>query len=206
MAYTTPTTRASGAVITESIWNTDLVDNISYLKSERDIAVQASPVGHMLIWLTDTAPTKFLLCYGQAISRTTYSALYAVIGTAYGAGDGATTFNLPDMRGRFPLGQDDMGGSSANVVTAAAADTLGSKAGAELYTLSAAELPEHNHKIQAAAGTSGGANTGVSVLTDRTSASVATTGYVQGNSVAGGTAFNNMPPYITLNFIIYTGV
>lgn len=53
------------------------------------------------------------MCFGQAVSRTTYAALFAAIGTAYGAGDGSTTFNVPDMRGRVAAGKDDMGGTAA---------------------------------------------------------------------------------------------
>jgi microcystin-dependent protein len=62
------------------------------------------PTGGMLMWGTSSAPTGYLLCNGSAVSRSTYSALFAVLGTAYGAGDGSTTFNLPDFRDRFPVG------------------------------------------------------------------------------------------------------
>lgn len=200
MAYTTPTTRASGAVITESIWNTDLVDNITYLKTERDIAVQASPVGHLVMWPTTTAPTKFLLCAGQAISRTTYSALFAVIGTQFGAGDGSTTFNLPDLRGRFPLGLDNMGGTSANRVTASAADTMGGSGGAETHTLTAAELAAHNHTVTGS--TAAGSQNNFTVIGSRNADYTITTS----NNAGGGSAHNNMPPYLAINFIIYAGV
>jgi len=114
------------------------------------------PIGGMIQWFTDTAPSGFLLCYGQALSRTTYSALFAVIGTTFGSGDGSTTFNLPDLRGRLPLGQDDMGGSSANRVTDSDADDLGGVDGDETKTIAEANLPIHSH----AAGTlTGGAHT-----------------------------------------------
>lgn len=53
-----------------------------------------------------SAPTGWLLCNGAAVSRTTYSALFAAIGTAYGVGDGSSTFNLPDLRGKVPVGKD----------------------------------------------------------------------------------------------------
>lgn len=62
------------------------------------------------------APSGWLLCFGQAVSRSTYAALFAAIGTLYGAGDGSTTFNLPDCRGRSPFGKDDMGGTAAGVL------------------------------------------------------------------------------------------
>lgn len=136
---------------------------------------QAVPIGTLAMWGTDTAPTNWLLCYGQAVSRSTYSALFAVVSTAFGVGDGSTTFNLPDMRGRFPLGQDDMGGSSANRVTATEADTVGSAAG----TADGA----HTHSIATAGANPGGGAT--SVVTN----------------VTGSTS--TMPPYLTVNYIIY---
>jgi microcystin-dependent protein len=78
------------------------------------------------------APSGWLLCYGQAVSRSTYSALFAKIGTTYGAGDGSTTFNLPDCRGRVAAGKDNMGGTSANRLTAPVnGDTLGAAGGSE---------------------------------------------------------------------------
>lgn len=64
-----------------------------------------------------TAPAGWLLCYGQAVSRTTYAALFAAIGTLYGSGDGSTTFNVPDPRGRAIVGKDDMGGTAAGVLS-----------------------------------------------------------------------------------------
>jgi len=68
-------------------------------------AAAAIPVGTMLPWAASAAPDGWQLCIGTAISRETYAALFALIGTTFGAGDGSTTFNLPNMRGRFPLGK-----------------------------------------------------------------------------------------------------
>jgi microcystin-dependent protein len=77
-----------------------------------------------------TAPVGYLLCFGQAISRTAYAGLFTVIGTTYGAGDGSTTFNLPDLRGRVAAGKDDMGGSNANRLSSViASTTLGAAGG-----------------------------------------------------------------------------
>jgi microcystin-dependent protein len=87
------------------------------------------PPGFIGPYAGTTAPTGWLLTYGQAVSRTTYAGLYTAIGTAYGAGDGSTTFNLPDLRGRAPFGKDDMGGTAAgritNAVSGLVATTLG---------------------------------------------------------------------------------
>jgi len=62
-------------------------------------------------------PAGWLACGGQAVSRSTYAALFLAIGTLYGAGNGSTTFNVPDLRGRALFGKDNMGGSAANRLT-----------------------------------------------------------------------------------------
>nr|DAP06468.1 MAG TPA: tail collar fiber protein [Bacteriophage sp.] len=69
-------------------------------------AVPVMPVGCVIPFAGAAAPTGWLLCQGQAVSRTTYAQLFSVIGTTYGSGDGSTTFNLPDMRGRVAVGSD----------------------------------------------------------------------------------------------------
>ena len=84
------------------------------------------PTGTVLAFAGSSAPSGFLLCDGRAVSRTTYTSLFSVIGTTYGSGDGSTTFNLPDMRGRVAVGSD------AN---------LGVKSGAKNHALTNAELP-----------------------------------------------------------------
>jgi hypothetical protein len=82
-----------------------------------------------------TAPAGSLLCYGQAVSRTDYVGLFTVIGTTYGTGDGSTTFNLPDLRGRVAAGKDDMGGSAANRLTLTiVGTTLGATGGQQTPT------------------------------------------------------------------------
>lgn len=97
-------------------------DNISdeaVILSKLSTAVQNAlvPVGLISPYGGSTAPNSaWLLCYGQAVSRSTYSALFAVVGTSFGVGDGSTTFNLPDLRGRVPVGIDNLGGSAANTI------------------------------------------------------------------------------------------
>lgn len=89
-------------------------------------------------------PKPWLECDGSAVSRTTYGALFAAIGTAYGAGDNSTTFNLPDYRGRSPLGQgqgDPIGG------VAMTARTRGAKVGEEVHKLLIGELADHDHLV-----------------------------------------------------------
>lgn len=108
------------------------------------------PIGLILPYAAATAPTGFLLCFGQNVSRTTYAALFALLSTTYGAGDGSTTFGLPDLRGRFVAGKDDMGGTAAGRLTAAggvAGTTLGATGGNQLSILSTANLPAHTHGV-----------------------------------------------------------
>jgi microcystin-dependent protein len=83
-----------------------------------DPAVIAPPVGSIMDFAGSTAPTGWLLCFGQAVARVgTYATLWGVIGTTYGVGDGSSTFNLPDLRGRLVTGKDDMGGTLASRMT-----------------------------------------------------------------------------------------
>jgi len=104
------------------------------------------PPGSIMDYAGSTAPVGWLMCYGQAISRSANPALFTAIGTTYGAGDGSTTFNLPDCRGRVSTGKDDMGGTSANrIATAFNGDILGNTGGAEAVTLDITMVPAHSH-------------------------------------------------------------
>ena len=176
---------------------------------------QVIPIGVVQMWTTDTAPDGWLLCYGQAVSRTTYAGLYNVIGTTYGAGDASTTFNVPDMRGRFPLGQDDMGGTSADRVVDTDADTLGGVDGDELKDISHTHEHAHTHDVDIASFNTGLSDTDATASgrrfnlgteqhvhpvdppnTTSAAASEETTG-------SGGSATQDvLNPFITLNYII----
>jgi microcystin-dependent protein len=107
------------------------------------------PVSASVDYWGSAAPnSSFALMYGQAISRTTYSVLFGIVGTTYGSGDGTTTFNIPDVRGRVVAGKDDMGGSAASrlsgaSITTGGATTLGGSGGAETKTLATANLPPY---------------------------------------------------------------
>lgn len=104
-------------------------------------------------------PAGFLLCDGRAVSRTTYAPLFAAIGTAYGAGDGSSTFNIPDLRGRTPMGADNMGtaAGTAGRLTVANGNqnARGQTGGAEIIALTAAQLPAHVHNATATSATTG---------------------------------------------------
>lgn len=90
-----------------------------------------------------TARKGWLLCNGQAVSRTAYSALFSRVGTTYGAGDGSTTFNVPDKRGRSDFGDDTMGATTAGRLTGTGGvnGTIGSVGGGQTATISIAQLP-----------------------------------------------------------------
>jgi microcystin-dependent protein len=107
------------------------------------------PVGVVVPFAGSTSPAGWLLCFGQAVSRTTYAGLFATISTTYGSGDGSTTFTLPDLRGRVVAGEDDMGGTAASRLTAAGSGitgtTLGATGGTQTHTMTSAEMPSHTH-------------------------------------------------------------
>lgn len=114
------------------------------------------PTGALTAFAGSDAPTGWLLCYGQAVSRATYAALYSVIGTTYGSGDGSTTFNIPDMRGRAPVALDNMGGSDAGRLSVT--NTLGGTGGEEKHLLIVNEMPSHSHLAGLLATTSDGSH------------------------------------------------
>jgi microcystin-dependent protein len=153
------------------------------------------PTGMISPYAGGSAPTGFLLCFGQAVSRSTYSDLFAVVSATYGAGDGSSTFNVPDLRGRVVAGQDDMGGSSANRLTAAVSggvngDTLGGSGGLETKTLTIDNLPDtHHYKVSA----------GINDV-----ASGASGARANPLDQGGGEAINIVQPTFILNYIIKT--
>lgn len=175
------------------------------------------PTGVMWQWTTPTAPSGFVLCDGSAISRTTYADLFAVIGTNYGVGNGSTTFNIPDMKGKLPVGLDS--GQTEF-------DALGETGGAKTHTITESELPSHTHTdsghthgvtdpghthTRTGDGDNGaGAGWAESTGSRTNSTSSSTTGIsinsgtANISSTGGGTAHNNLPPYLVVNYIIKT--
>ena len=128
----------------------DLID--TQMKTNADAIASAVPSGSIFDFAGTAAPTGYLLCFGQDVDRTTYADLFAVIGTTYGIGDGATTFGLPDLRGRVTAGQDDMGGTSADRLTGLSGgvdgDVLGGTGGSESHTLVEGELPSLTKEVK----------------------------------------------------------
>ena len=136
------------------------------------------------------------------MSRTTYAALFTAISITYGAGDGSTTFNLPDLRGRAAFGVDNMGGTAANRITSGGSGisgtTLGASGGSETVTLTTAQMPAHTHTVTAMSG--GSSQPGNSSGGSQSNSASSLTTSSQGSNAA----HNNMPPAIMLNYVIKT--
>jgi len=151
------------------------------------------PIGSIFPYAGATAPTNYLLCYGQAVSRATYSVLFSILSTTYGVGDGSTTFNLPDIRGRVIAALDNLGGSSANVVTDTDADTLGGTDGEEDHVLTAAELPAHTHTFP----TDNGSGSASTLIPGNTAGS-----QIASEPTGDDDGHNTMQPTIFMSYII----
>lgn len=111
-------------------------------------AGQFMPPGIIVHYPATVVPAGYLACDGSAVSRTTYAALFAIIGTFYGAGDGSTTFNLPDIRGRVIAGYDSgnaTGRLTASTAQGVSASTVGNTGGEQAHTLVTGELAAHTH-------------------------------------------------------------
>lgn len=163
----------------------------------RVTATSGRETGEIIAYSGSSAPQGWLLCDGSAVSRATYATLFAVIGTTYGVGDGSTTFNLPDLRGRTLIGLDNLGGSSANRVTDAAADSLGGTAGSEEHVLTIEEMPNHTHTYVRVLSTGG----------DRTIPAGGTANYSSAaatSAIGGGLPHANMQPYMAVNYLVKT--
>ena len=141
-----------------------------------------TPVGVITAYAGDTAPNGWLLCDGSAVSRTTYANLFSVLGTKCGAGDGSTTFNLPNIKGRSLVGVDP-DDTDFNVV--------GATGGEKTHTLTKQELPKLEFPVS-----------GTESRTCQSGNSFYTTAGGIGNNNFGDQPHNNMQPYIVMNYII----
>lgn len=170
-------------------------DNMNEIK---DTINTNTPVGVITAYAGDTAPSGWLLCDGSAVSRTTYANLFSVLGTKCGAGDGSTTFNLPNIKGRSLVGVDP-DDDDFNVV--------GKTGGEKTHTLTIDEMPRHNHEIHAAIGGSGQINGGYNAPGGSEHYNIPFTltndsNFINTWQVGWGVAHNNLSPYAAVNFII----
>lgn len=157
--------------------------------------------GFMQPTAASTAPSGWLLCFGQSLLRTDYPDLFTAIGTTWGSVDG-THFSIPDMRGAIPVGLDNMGGSNANVLTPTYnpnRNTLGAAIGEESHHLIIAELPAHSHPIHNSHGGGGGGGD----LTNLQRTDNANEGGVNTNpDVGSDTPHQNVQPGRMVNWLI----
>ncbi len=165
-------------------------------------------VGQVIEWGSNTLPEGgFAWLNAQALSRTDYRGLFDEWGTTYGAGDGSTTFNVRDDRGRVKAGKDDMGGASAaNRLTVGGAGvagtTLGASGGSQTHTLSMTEMPSHSHSIVKGTST---AQSALTLMTDGTYNEPPNTQAFAGvftSSAGGSGTHQNTQPTIISNFIV----
>ena len=180
------------------------------------------PAGVIMPFGATEVPNGWLLCDGSEIRKSDYTELWNAIQHNFKdpsllSDSGVNTFALPDMRGRFPLGLDNIGGTPANRVTDLAADSIGGNLGTEKKNIGVENLPEHEHDLE---GDSGTQYYGVRVGSGQPADDDAITltiepglGGTQGLASSGGvkttstlgTALDVMNPYLALNYIIYTG-
>lgn len=195
---------------------------------DHTLSLAYMPPGALMPYAGSSAPTGFLLCQGQNVSRTTYAALFAVIGTTYGVGDGSSTFTLPDLRGRTVAGLDPgaatgrltSGGAGINSATLGAAGgaqteaagvsvsgtvTVGGSTSGSIGLSGSMDGPNQTWNVADGPTTvAGGSHTHAlgGVLTSGT----LTVGANGGNSMTGATAvITNTQPTIVLNYLISTG-
>ena len=173
--------------------------------------IEGTATGTILPWSTVTPPSGFLECDGTAASRTTYAALFAVIGTTYGVGDGSTTFNVPNLADNVAVGKSNnkalASTGGANTVTPTG-NVAGSTANA---TLSESQLASHTHGIQTP---SNCCDSNTRIVTNPAyrnfqSALVSSAGSGTGHSHNmsanfAGSANSVLQPYLTLIYIIKT--
>lgn len=145
-----------------------------------------TPVGSISMFAGSTAPNGWLICDGSAVSRTTYSNLFSVIGITYGSGDGSTTFNVPNLKGKVVVGYDSSDTSF---------DTIGETGGEKTHKLTIDEMPSHHHNtygLYTNIGSGSNANTWLAWSGGNA--------WVQ--NAGGDQAHNNLQPYVVMNYII----
>ena len=166
------------------------------------------PVGSGMIWYTSTAPGGWLICNGAAVSRSTYSALFAILGTTYGVGDGSTTFNLPNLSGRYPVGVVTTLAATAGT---ALTDNENRAVGQHTHTFTGNALGNHTHTTHDEVNRTGAGGIFTTVKFGINEADqgtlltgTASAGTPSGTNANAGTVAGTNAPYIQIYFIIKT--
>lgn len=169
--------------------------NTTQLATTAFVLVNSNPTGSLIMWTTGTAPTGWLLCAGAAVSRSTYAALFAVIGTTFGVGDGSTTFNVPNYTNRTPYGTTvGTTGGTADAVVVSHTHTATSTDSGHTHTVPSGASGASTPTGPAPAASANGQTTATG------NAVITTTITTEGVSGVG----QNLPPYLGINFIIKT--
>lgn len=182
--------------------------------TDADLSLAAVPIGGGLDYWGSTLPgSGWKWADGSAISRTTYATAFARLGTAFGSGDGTTTFNLPDKRGRVSAARDDLGGTAAARLTSAVsgvnATTLGASGGDQRLQQHTHAVtitdPGHFHGLPVRASAGSGSfieDTDDSGSSPAVNSASATTGITASAANAGAGSSENVQPTIVCNYII----
>jgi microcystin-dependent protein len=203
---------AAGSVIAnavyEAIYNTGVGEWVIIQSPS------AIPAGVVVPYGGSSAPSGWLLCDGSAVSRTTYAALFAVVSTTYGVGNGTTTFNVPDCTGRTIAGKESSETRITTAVSGFSGGTLGAAGGAQSHTLTTDEIAAHSHSVTDPGHThanpnqswnvssfAGSGSNGLNPNPIAGSVTSATTG-ISIQNAGGGGAHRNVQPTIILNYII----
>jgi len=165
---------------------------ISSFSLQSSHAQQEGFIGEIRMFAGNFAPRGWAFCDGQLIAVSSNTALFSILGTIYG-GDGRTTFALPDLRGRTPIGPGNGPGLSSY--------RLGQKGGTETFTLTTQNMPMHAHSIPTFAVDPNGAdfkqgNAAVMTLGN------AATGIINSANMGGSQPVNNVQPYVAIHYII----
>ena len=198
------------------LWDADQVLRVAYHAASGTYRLLdlANGTGEVRAHAGAAVPAGSLPCAGQAVSRSAYAGLFAALGTAYGAGDGSTTFNLPDLRDRTPIGKGDMGGTAANRITNAVSglDTtvLGAASGAQSRTASTSVTGVASGSLTGSttvgyAGTTHGTDSGVNQVAGIDYLwAVGVSGSLSVNASGTSGAFSIVQPGLVLNYVIRT--
>jgi microcystin-dependent protein len=173
-------------------------DNAGQLGYTDPSTLSFVPTGAILAYGGASAPSLFLLCDGSAVSRTTYSSLFTAIGVAYGAGDGSTTFNLPDGRGFFLRGVDNGAGHDPDASSRAPSNT-GGNSGDAVGSSQGSAFESHVHVETTSTSAGGPAATGITINTTGIGSSST---YL--STLSAGTSTETRPINIYVNYIIKT--